>query len=114
MEKLFLPYELALKLKEMGFDKSCFGSYSQKETLLYFGINSYKNSDGLLTAPLYQQAFTWLFQKLDFYYPYLSIVIFSDGSGYWNQPKDEGNDELNIDFDNLDEAIEKALESINS
>ena len=29
MEKEFVPYDLALELKELGFDETCFGSIDQ-------------------------------------------------------------------------------------
>ena len=29
MEKEFVPYELAVKLKELGFDEECFGYYTE-------------------------------------------------------------------------------------
>ena len=30
MEKEFVPYELALRMKELGFDEPCFGYYNNK------------------------------------------------------------------------------------
>jgi len=71
MEKEFVPYELAVKLKELGFNEPCFGfyledytwtpaSYSRKGTI-------YPSNTDLLpewsAAPLYQQAFRWFREK---------------------------------------------------
>ena len=71
MEKEFVPYELAVKLKELGFNEPCFGfyledctwtpaSYSKKGTV-------YPSNSDLLpewsAAPLYQQAFRWFREK---------------------------------------------------
>jgi len=75
--KDFVSYEIALALKELGFDDKCFGAYDKKYKLAistsdywdksslyslndYFGKNTYR-----CLAPLYQQAFRWLYQKLD-------------------------------------------------
>lgn len=74
MEKEFVPYELALKLKELGFNEPCLAYYykhgnSKKEKLFYYPsqdeydiddhpyleLNSKTNND----APLWQQAFDW-------------------------------------------------------
>lgn len=74
MQKQFIPYELALELKELGFDEKCVAYYksnilkekgwdyteSQSKVNYIFGVNN----DAIL-APLYQQAFRWLYQKLD-------------------------------------------------
>jgi hypothetical protein len=69
MENEFVPYEQALALKELGFDKPCFGYYSG--TGNYIGeegkMNSNCNKLGMhsvyCTAPLYQQAFRWFREK---------------------------------------------------
>lgn len=65
----FVPYEESLALKELGFDEPCFKKYiagclwnSPTTSEIYENIHS--NSSDCL-APLYQQAFRWLYQKLD-------------------------------------------------
>lgn len=84
MNKEFIPYEQALALKELGFDEPCLvvwpGIKGQK--LGYDGryfslVKGYKNSKlskevkryapGIIdvAAPLYQQAFRWLYHKLN-------------------------------------------------
>jgi hypothetical protein len=77
MNKEFVPYEQALALKELGFDEPCLFAYNQDDEnklmtapqLSSYQINSGKNSDkgklNKVSAPLYQQAFKWLYQKLD-------------------------------------------------
>jgi hypothetical protein len=72
MTKEFVPYELAVKLKALGFDEPCLGLYypdgkfnikeqnglncdSDKNSYL----DSLGNSAGFCTAPLYQQVFRW-------------------------------------------------------
>jgi len=78
MEKEFVPYEIALALKELGFDEPCFAHYCngdlitktailKSSTMLYYQQNNinpnnqYKHQN--CTAPLYQQAFRWFREK---------------------------------------------------
>lgn len=70
MNHLFLPYELALKLKEKGFDEKCLGGYSatdEHEFDFLFRISQVpirKNSQvSFVLAPTYQQAIDWLYEK---------------------------------------------------
>jgi hypothetical protein len=62
MESLFIPYEIALDLKELGFDEPCFGYYKHEELLIE---GKYKNSDHgfSISAPTYSQAFRWFREK---------------------------------------------------
>ena len=67
MNKEFIPYAEALALKELGFDEECFSFYNTTEMLIsseFLWKNSYSNGADIV-APLYQQAFRWLYQKLD-------------------------------------------------
>ncbi len=72
MEKEFTPYEQALALKELGFDKPCFGYYLCKNSALGIDLKITTKWIDLLPydsssckAPTYSQAFRWLYQKLD-------------------------------------------------
>jgi len=74
MEKEFIPYEQALELKELGFDEDCFGYYKLQGKELVFReirntiISNWRDSFmkfSQCSAPTYQQAFRWLYQKLD-------------------------------------------------
>jgi hypothetical protein len=71
MEKEFVPYELALRMKALGFDEPCFGIHiirnssflekwmpNQKECEIYFG--------GFL-APTFSQTFRWFREKYGLY-----------------------------------------------
>ena len=67
-EKEFAPYEPSLALKELGFDEPCFAVYyDTKEFKTYTGVwvkfNSEFNGKGVMSAPLYQQAFKWFREK---------------------------------------------------
>ena len=63
MKNEFVPYDIALAMKELGFKKKCFKFYWADE-VLYAGVGEFKNketdlSDEKVSAPLYQQAFRW-------------------------------------------------------
>lgn len=71
MEKEFIPYELALKLKELGFDEECLAGYirlrgSNSWELAFYKdriINFNRTSNLYVSAPLWQQAFDWFREK---------------------------------------------------
>ncbi len=64
MKKEFVPYELALELKQLGFDEPCFAIYYNPSKELFIGksINPF-TKDIRTSAPLYQQAFRWFREK---------------------------------------------------
>jgi hypothetical protein len=58
MNKEFVPYELALELKQLGFNEPCFGVYATKDG--YVRKSAYdENGD----APTYYQAFRFFREK---------------------------------------------------
>jgi len=64
MEKEFIPYELALELKELGFDEPCLGWFKNNELTtsfndLYMNPKERGKRFEIIKAPLYQQAFKW-------------------------------------------------------
>jgi hypothetical protein len=68
MEKEFVPYELAIKLKELGFDEPCFSFYIDVDKFLYTNQKwlDYNLNSRRISAPLYQQAFRWFREKYGF------------------------------------------------
>jgi len=63
MTREFVPEEIALALKELGFDEPCFTRYYESgklaDSLSYLHHNYFKQ----INAPLYQQAFRWFREK---------------------------------------------------
>ena len=57
MDREFIPYELALELKQLGFDEPCL-SYYEGESFSYH-LASIKGDDYIIPAPLFQQVFRW-------------------------------------------------------
>lgn len=76
MESLFCPYEQALELKELGFNEPCFAFYGlSRDDYKTIRLSIFQNLktdylpdihhlDVTCDAPLYQQAFRWLYQEL--------------------------------------------------
>jgi hypothetical protein len=75
MEKEFVPYELALRMKALGFNEPCL-AYWDNHKLFIIDRNSeriQKNSnykdifEGIISAPTYSQAFRWFREKYGLY-----------------------------------------------
>lgn len=63
IDKDFIPYEQALALKELGFDKPCFGRYWHEDFKFINIDKQFEKPDYVCLAPLYQQAFRWFREK---------------------------------------------------
>ena len=67
MKEQFVPYELALKLKELGFNEECFGyydnwlNYGKEKTIFRLGLC--KGDIKVVPTPLWQQAFDWFRER---------------------------------------------------
>jgi hypothetical protein len=85
MNKEFIPYEQALALKELGFNKPCLGIYygNEKnfiisETLITNSeLDSYNSPDSEITTPLKSQVFKWFRDKYNIVH-----TVYSNASGY--------------------------------
>jgi len=69
MEKEFVPYELALELKQLGFDEPCLRYIYTGDTgnnYDHYLMVEFKNCNEdmlCISQPLYQQAFRWFREK---------------------------------------------------
>lgn len=71
MKEQFIPYDLAIKLKELGFDEICLGYYfkgdrfstSMNNTMITKNSLVSNRPDNIVTAPLWQQAFDFFRKK---------------------------------------------------
>ena len=68
MEKEFVPYELAVKLKALGFDEPCITCYDKLEMVASHGKNvfdykNYNSSGYMVSRPTFSQAFRWFRDK---------------------------------------------------
>ena len=64
LEEQFVPYQQSLDMKDLEFDEPCFAVYyNTKEFKTYTGhwvkFNSEFDGKGIISAPLWQQAFDW-------------------------------------------------------
>ena len=104
MNKEFIPYDLALELKELGFDEPCLGVYHRDGSLMSivpeftrdeqsenFGLisnseclweNDEDSINGIqeVATPLYQQAFRWFREKYGLHPHYF---VQSDSTYVW-------------------------------
>ena len=96
MKKQFVTYEIALKLKELGFDEPCFAFYGlSRDDYKTIRLSIFQNlkTDYLpdvhhlnvtCDAPLYQQAFRFFREK---YKLHLTITSISQESWQWHITK---------------------------
>jgi hypothetical protein len=85
MEKEFVPYELALRMKRLGFDEPCFGYYNEGTLSIEFirNGNIFKETEDSIyfkentscLAPTFSQAFSWFREKHSLF---SSILPFQD------------------------------------
>lgn len=120
MKDQFVPYELAVKLKELGFDGECLAYYnngelwvSNKRSYKSFKLNSYlpdknssiNNTPNIVYAPLWQQAFDWFrnVYRLDSFVRTIEGI----GTSYWKISKlyEDGNI---IGYSNFAKTYEEA------
>lgn len=60
----FAPFELAVKLKEKGFDCSCIGHYVNNQLYIAHYLNAFhSDKDESLDAPTISQVLKWLFDE---------------------------------------------------
>jgi hypothetical protein len=93
MKKEFIPYNLALELKELGFDEPCIGFYKLGDVDIYYGTiiqeknHKFRNNTGLniygdlkekIAAPTYSQTFRWFREKYGYY-----ISVFRTHDSNW-------------------------------
>ena len=80
IQNQFCNYEIALKLKELGFDEECLGIYEPELNINSYGVGVNWNTENVndvkkewCSAPLLQQAIDWFREKynihiyIDFY-----------------------------------------------
>ena len=70
MKEQMVTFELALKMKEKGFNEPCFGYYyvsDKKEVGLELYIDVRNQDIYFVQAPLWQQSFEWLKRKFGLY-----------------------------------------------
>ena len=77
MEKEFVTYEIALALKELGFNEECLAYFEDKE--LTHGMLNSVGKKRYLIAPLWQQVIDWFRIK----YNWLIVVDVANSNEYY-------------------------------
>lgn len=89
MKEQFVPYDLALELKELGFKEECLGSYYHAGREL--DINEYINhGEYTVLAPLWQQAFDFFRKKHNLNGEIVYNIL--ELNGYWWQVNSKEGD----------------------
>jgi hypothetical protein len=87
MKNLFVPYEQALHLKELGFDEPCMFPYHRNNTdyidSTHVELANYNATEKLVSAVLYQQAFRWFREKYQIYPNIVKNAKFGDWICEW-------------------------------
>ena len=69
MQKEFIPYKLALKMKKLGFDEPCFAWFFKSEPSKVQMSYCHNSCDWLLgdncSAPTWQSAFDWVIPQIN-------------------------------------------------
>jgi hypothetical protein len=116
MEKEFIPYKLALELKELGYDEPCL-MYWYEASNGYVLVNKKDQTFQPYTnAPLYQQAFRWFREKYG-YNCFVTSSILDGGKWYYfrenlNDREDDSEPELTPKFDTYEEAELECLKKL--
>lgn len=106
MEKEFVIYELALRMKQLGFDEPCMAYYVETEftatsdaklflinrndTIIHNNSTYLSNDiyEGVISAPTWQSAFRWFREKYQLHsyiegaYPWFRFYINSEDDRY--------------------------------
>jgi hypothetical protein len=108
MEKEFVPYELALKMKQLGFDERCIMHW-WKGKLSYYQMGDFSPTH--TSAPTFSQAFRWFREK---YQLHSTITSISQESWQWHitKPGESLGKLYDEDFYTYEEAEVACLEKL--
>jgi hypothetical protein len=101
LELEFVPYELALRMKQLRFDEPCMASRDMG------------NNHGLIQVPTWQSAFRWFREKYKFY---ASVVHMNKKNAFYITVY--GEEKIEFYFDTYEEAelacLTKLIELVES
>ena len=97
MNELFVPYNEALELKQLGFDETCFGVYfnetKQFVQQLYNDTRQFYRRY-FTVAPTFSQAFRWFREKYGLHY-YITTHDETDYEWYvYNKEQNDWEDDI--------------------
>jgi hypothetical protein len=120
MIKEFVPYDRALKLKELGFDEKCFCNWEESwspepedEIRMVLTTDQTWLRDGWIRAPTFSQAFRWFREKYGYdvtikkctpsEYKFEIEQLFVEGNNYYF---------IDFSFDTYEEAELACLDKL--
>jgi hypothetical protein len=113
MKDLFVSYEQALELKELGFDEPCLAFYNGKfldSTEYDFDSCVSKDIRDCVLAPLKQQVYVWFIEKQGLNSWILSISDPKETDTKYSYEIKNCDDKLL--FDNLEEAEDACIDKL--
>ncbi|MFJ1490738.1 hypothetical protein [Capnocytophaga canis] len=115
LKDIFVPYEIAVQIKEIGFDEKCIASYTSAKNIIFelydltrhafkedLIIDDFNSSDRCISAPSYEQVKKW-FREKD-----LESSLFTE-DGYYYYRGSKGNKFL---FSGTESSYEQAREAL--
>lgn len=138
LKEQFVPYELAVKLREKGFNEICIALITEKDLLIPLRFDDEEelefnqeikkhNNVSCIPTPLYQQVIDWFRdEKSKFIYIQCILIHKPEGGYFWgigNMKIEDGWEHTNYDMEEalrthksyykcLEAAIEQALKLI--
>jgi hypothetical protein len=117
MKNEFVTYEIALRMKALGFDEPCFGFHSPIHDLMICNTKSVNEIAGECLAPTFSQALRWFRRERG-----IEGFVYKTIEGtYYFVIKRIGNNESNMyeftktapkNFDTYEEAEQTCLEKL--
>jgi hypothetical protein len=120
IEDKFVPYDLSLRLKNLGFDEPCFatyftiGAWQIDCTEGALNLNNNKPTEYSILAPLWQDAFDWLDEKFNMYPLIYTIYPTKDNPNkFYTYGITTLNDELLVDANEIfGDLLEQCYQNI--
>jgi hypothetical protein len=114
MEKEFIPFELALKMKQLGFDEPCMYYVDEQNNSFIYNFQTHPDEFiewcgvTVISTPLFQQAFRWFREK---YQLHSTITSISQESWQWHitKPGESLGKMYQEDFYTYEEAEQDCL-----
>jgi hypothetical protein len=99
MKNEFIPYEQAVKLKELGFDEPCFAYRAEGDDVMIKHI-----PHCVISAPTFSQAFRWFREK----HGLVGIIKFGTNDFTYNVYNEDGMGLLTKESLNFNSTYEEA------
>jgi hypothetical protein len=121
LQKDFVPYELSLKMKQLGFDEPCMYYVDEQNNSFIYNFQTHPDEFiewcgvTVISTPLYQQVFRWFREKYNLK-GYVEPVEYLDGTPdtyHWSifNNCNSGNDQLTHEEAEL-ECLKKLIEIV--